>query len=246
MRTEEGLVLRLRQEAMRADKLMRPCAGRFVAGEEQGAARAAAREAGVAVSFDGGWAGCERVQACFHPPEDDPVYTHVWLEIRWNSKFAAVSHSDLMGSLMALGIDRSYFGDLIAGDGQAWLCALPEVARRLPMEWDKAGRTTITVRELEEAPALEPPKGTLLRDTVPSTRLDCLLASGMKTSRSKAAEIIRQGLVMVDHQAEERVDKVLTAGQLISVRHFGRIRLQEIGSPTRKDRLPVVLEIFGK
>ena len=246
MRTDDALLLRLKQEAMRADKLFRPCPGRFVAAEEQMQARMAAKEAGVSVSFDGGWADCERAQACFHPDEDEPIYTYQWLEIRWNSKFATVEHSDLFGSLMALGIDRSYFGDLIAEDGRAWLCAMPEVAKRLPMEWEKAGRTSITVKLLEDAPNITPPKGTMLRDTVPSPRLDCILASGMKLSRGKASEVIRQGLVMVDHQLEERVDRLLTPGQLISVRHFGRIRLQEIGDPTRKDRLPVVLEIFGR
>ncbi len=246
MRTDEPLLLRLKQEATRAEKQFRPCPGRFVAAEEQQQARMAAKDAGVSVSFDGGWEGCERAQACFHPEEDAPVYTYEWLEIRWNSKFATVEHSDLFGSLMALGIDRSYFGDLVAEDGCAWLCALPEVARRLPMEWEKAGRTSITVRVMENPPSIEPPKGTMLRDTVPSPRLDCILSSGMKLSRSKASEVIRQGLVMVDHQMEERVDRLLSPGQLISVRHFGRIRLLEIGDPTRKDRLPVVLEIFSR
>jgi RNA-binding protein YlmH len=138
------------------------------------------------------------------------------------------------------------FGDLIALDDRAYLLALPEVASRLPMEWDKAGSTPIKVQLLEEAPEFEPPKGDMLRDTVASMRLDCILASGMKTSRSRAAEIIRTGAVSVDHMPEERTDRVLEAGALLSIRGFGRIRVREVGSPTRKDRLPVQLEIFHK
>ena len=42
------------------------------------------------------------------------------------------------------------------------------------------------------------------------------------------------------------MDRVLAPGQLISVRGFGRIRLTEVGQPTRKDRLPVTLEVFSK
>ena len=99
---------------------------------------------------------------------------------------------------------------------------------------------------LEEAPAIEPPKGENLRDTVASLRLDCILSAGMKTSRGRAAEIIRTGAVAVDHMPEERTDRLLTAGQLLSIRGFGRIRVKEVGSPTRKDRLPVTLEIFHK
>ena len=248
MRGDESqqLQMRLRQEAMRADKLYRSVPGRFVTGEERALAVHEARAVGVAVSFDGGWPDAERVQVCFHPADDEPEFTAVWVEIRWNAKFAHVDHRDLLGSLMGLGMDRAYMGDLIAQEDHAYLCVLPELAVRLPMEWTQAGRTTITVRELAGTPEIQRPEGQLLRDTVPSTRLDAVLASGMKLSRTKAAEYIRQGVVSVDHQTEERTDRQLSEGQLLSIRGFGRIRLVEVGEPTRKDRLPVTLEIFKK
>ena len=220
--------------------------GRFVTGEERSLALRAAREARVAASFDGGWPDAERVQVCFHPAWAEAEFTAVWLEVRWAAKFARVEHRDLLGSLMALGMDRAFFGDLIALEDRAYLLCMPEVAARLPVEWNQAGNVPIKVRALEEAPAIEPPKGDFLRDTVASLRLDCILASGMKTSRSRAAEIIRMGAVAVDHMIEERIDRLLEAGQLLSVRGFGRIRLLEVGNPTRKDRLPVMLEIFHK
>ena len=240
------LALRLQQNAQRADRLDIPVPGRFVTGEERALAVHAAREARVAVSFDGGWPDAEREQVCFHPAWAEAEFTAVWVEIRWAAKFAHVEHRDLLGSLMALGMDRSFFGDLIAQEDHAYLLCLPEIAARLPMEWDKAGNVPIKVQQLAEAPAIEPPKGEFLRDTVASLRLDCVLSAGMKTSRSRAAEIIRVGAVAVDHMPEERTDRVLAAGQLLSIRGFGRIRLTEVGSPTRKDRLPVQLEIFHK
>ena len=114
------------------------------------------------------------------------------------------------------------------------------------MEWDKAGNVPIKVMILEEAPEFEVPKGDMLRDTVASMRLDCILAAGMKTSRSRASEIIKTGAVAVDHMPEERTDRILEAGQLLSVRGFGRIRVRDVGGPTRKGRLPIQLEIFHK
>ena len=242
----EQLALRLRQNAERADRMDIPVPGRFVTGEERAMAIHAAREARVAASFDGGWPDAERGQVCFHPAWAEAEFTAVWLEIRWAAKFAHVEHRDLLGSLMGLGMDRAFFGDLIALEDRAYLLALPEMASRLPMEWDKAGNVPIKVKVMEEAPVIEPPKGDLLRDTVASLRLDCILAAGMKTSRSRAAEIIRTGAVAVEHMPEERTDRVLEVGQLLSIRGFGRIRLMEVGNPTRKDRLPVMLEIFHK
>jgi RNA-binding protein YlmH len=245
-RVSDQLLLRLRQNAERADRLDMPVPGRFVTGEERAAAVHAAREARVAASFDGGWEGAEREQVCFHPGWAEAEFTAVWVEIRWAAKFAHVEHRDLLGSLLGLGMDRSFFGDLIALEDRAYLLALPEVAARLPMEWTQAGSAALKVTLLTDAPQFEPPRGETLRDTVASLRLDCILSGGLRTSRSKAAEMIRAGLVAVDHMPEERTDRVLEAGALLSIRGFGRIRVREVGSPTRKDRLPVQLEIFHK
>lgn len=242
----EQLQLRLHQWAQRADKLDRPVTGRFLAAEERSLALREARAFGVTASFDGGWEHCERVQVCFHPAQDEPVFTRVWMEITWNARFSRVEHADLMGSLMALGMERAFMGDLVAQEGKAYLCVMPELAPRLPTEWTQAGRAPISVREMDAAPVIEPPRGQMLRDTVPSLRLDCIVSSGMRLSRAKAAEVVRQGLVSVDHQPEERVDRLLAPGQLLSIRHFGRIRLLQADPPTRKDRLPVILEIFSK
>ena len=238
--------LRLHQQAERADRLGIPVTGRFLTAEEQSLARQEAARCGVAVSFSGGWPEAERVQPCFHPSWEEPQFSLCWLEVRWNGKFARVDHRDLLGSLMGLGMDRSFLGDLIAGEDHAYLCALPEMACRLPMEWEKAGNAPIRVRLLDEPPAIEPPKGVMLRDTVASLRLDSVLASGMKISRARAAELIRQGVVSVNHQMEERTDRLLEVGQTLSIRGFGRVRLKEVGQPTRKDRLPIALEIFTK
>ena len=244
---EEQLQLRLKQWAQRAARTDRPCAGRFLAGQERALARHEARAAGVCASFDGGWAECERAQVCFHPAMDAPEYTAVWLEITWHERFSRVEHSDLFGSLMALGIDRSFFGDLVVQPGgRAYLCTIPEGASQLETAWQKAGNAPINVRLLDAVPDIIPPQGQMLRETVASMRLDSVLAAGMRLSRAKAAEMIRQGLVQVDHQEEERVDRMLAEGQLLSVRHFGRIWVRKVDPPTRKDRLPVTLEIFSK
>lgn len=243
---DRAALLRLRQGAERAGRTGCAAPARFVTGEERAAAVHEARSAGVLVAFDGGWEDAEREQACFYPPEEEPVFTRVWVEARWNARFGTCDHRALLGSLMALGIDRSFFGDLIAEADCAYLCALPEAAARLPQEWTKAGSVAISVRELTETPAFERPVGAMLRDTVASLRLDCVLASGMKCSRARAAEMIRAGSVEVAHQPEERIDRLIAPGQTISVRGFGRVRLDEAGEETRKGRIPVRLEVFSR
>lgn len=242
----EQTALRLREQARRAERQDRPVCGRFVAGEERIMALRAASENGVAVDFDGGWPEAERVQVCFHPYGMAPEYTHLWLEAIWNARFGSPTHRDLLGSLMALGYDRSLLGDLVVQEGKADLCVLPEILPLLMDGWCEAGHTALRVRPLEDVPDIEPPRGALRRDTVASLRLDSVLASGMNLSRARAAELIRAGNVQVAHVPEERADRLLHEGDLLSVRGFGRVRLLAVGEETRKGRLPVTLEVFNR
>lgn len=177
---EGQTALRLRQGAQRAEKLDRAVPGRFVTGMERQEAQREAKACGVLASFDGGWDDAERVQVCFHPDGVDAEFTAVWLEISWAAKFARVGHSDLLGSLMALGMDRSLFGDLMVEDGTAYLLAMPEAAKSLQDEWHEAGHTAIRVCLLDAPPQFTPPQGAQMRDTVASLRLDCVLAAACR------------------------------------------------------------------
>ena len=242
----EHLERLLADQAVRAARSGLAVSGRFLPDAERALAIHAARQAGAEAAFDGGYDEAERVQVSFFPEGGEPVFTGRWIGVRWNPRFAAPDHRALLGSLMALGIDRSYAGDLIASEKEAWLYCLPPLAERLPGEWREAGRTAIEAAPLDEPPSLILPEGAMLRDTVPSLRLDAVLSAALRTSRTAAAERIRRGEVEVNHRQETRVDRALQPGDLLSVRHTGRVRLREVGDRTRKDRLPVILECFFK
>ncbi len=240
----ERQAMLLREGAIRAARTGNAVPGRFLPAADCGDAVHAAREAGVAASFDGGYPDAERVQVCFHPEGEEPVFTLAWVRLTWSPKARAPEHRDLMGSLMALGTDRSYIGDLIAEEGQAHVCCLPPLAARLPLEWTEAGRTAIRAEQIDGTPEISPPQGGMIRDTVASLRLDSLLAGALRLSRSAAAEEIRRGNVSVRHRAEERPDRILQPGDVVSIRGRGRIVLREVGEPNRKGRSPVLIETF--
>ena len=72
-----------------------------------------------------------------------------------------------------------------------------------------------------------------------------MVASGCRLSRSKAADLINGGQVKLRHLPTQRTDAQVEAGDMISVRGFGRLQVQEIGSPTRKGRYPLKMLLFG-
>lgn len=265
--------LRLRQGAEKSARTGQCVLGRFLTGAEKALAVHQARECGVRALFDGGWAEAERVQVCFCPEGDcrNPLCPHgdgedchclygenpfaaaalrtepaVWLSITWATRFAKLEHRDLLGSLMALGIDRSMFGDLVMQQDVAYLYALPEVARELLVEWHQAGNTTIRVTQLDERPNIIPVRGQLQRCTVASLRMDAVLAAAMNTSRTKAVALIRQGDVQRNHMPEERPDVQLQEGDLLSIRGFGRVRLESIMGMTRKEHIAIMAEVFRR
>lgn len=240
--TPEGELLRLRSVAQRASRTGTSAAGRFLPLSAMGDASRIGRDALVHASFFGGYDQAERVQVCYHPPDVTPVFTGAWVRIRWNGRFAHPDHRSLLGSLLALGMERSTLGDLVMEDEGAYLYGLPDILATLPMEWISAGKTTITVTLLDAPPTIAPAPGIPVRDTVSSLRLDAVLASGLNVSRSAASDMIRQGLVMVDHLPEARADHLLSTGSLLSIRGHGRIRLTEVLPPNRKQRIPVVME----
>ena len=242
---ELRLLDRASGEARRAARIGRPVTGRFLARSEASLLVHLARTEGLSVSFQGGWDNAERVQYCFHPEDEEPEFTGVWVSVTWPARFSHLTHRDLLGSLMGLGVDRSFFGDLITQNDHAFLYCLPEIASRLPYEWTQAGRASLQAALCTETPVIEQEDGSELRITVASVRMDAVLSDCLHLSRAKAADMIRSGLVQLNHREETRVDRLLVPDTLLSVRGFGRIRVLEIGEPTRKGRFPVRLMIYA-
>ena len=244
MTGQEWLNNHLKTLLTRCDRTGYPAPGRFLTGEECVLAVKAAKSAGLACTLDGGWPGAERKQVCIHQAGDEPEFTYEWLHVTWNARFASAEHRSLLGSLMGLGLDRSCFGDLVCREADAYLCVMPEISQHVIDSWTQAGHTDIRVSRCEEPPVLEAPKGKEKRDTVPSLRMDAVLSAAVGCSRAQAAEKIRAGCVQLNHVPEERCDRILQEGDLLSIRHEGRARLVSVGDKTRKDRLPIVLELF--
>ena len=207
----------------------------------------AAGDAGAKVSFFGGYADAERRVTGFYsadaPEEPWPV---VCIRLRWNAKYGSPGHRDLLGALMGLGIAREETGDILVGQGEAYLFALDEIADYICASLDAAGRTKLKAERAEGEISLPEPEGVRIRETVASERLDAVLAAGYNLSRAEAQRLIRSGLVKLNHVVETHTDARLSEGDLISARGFGRLRVLEFPGMTRRGRWAVDLFRYGK
>lgn len=236
---------RLMELAAQADRLSRCRFTPFLTPPEAELAQAAARRTRVEVALSGGYDGAERQMARFTPPfvQEEP-FPLTALEITWPHQDAP-GHRDLLGAVMGLGLRRSRVGDIALEGEHAWLFVEATLAQTVAQGLTEAGRTRLSLRVAEALPALAAPQGEEIRFTVQSARLDAVIADGFHLSRGDAAELVTAGAVKLCHAPTLRPDARVDVGDTVSVRGYGRLRIEEIGSPTRKGRLPVQVTRFG-
>ncbi|MBQ7867237.1 MAG: RNA-binding protein [Clostridia bacterium] len=230
--------------AARASRTGRPCYTGFLSPAEAEWAFASSRRQRVNVTFEGGYEDAERRMACFWDAEEPYAFPFQTLEVTWPHQ-SAPGHRDMLGSLMGLGLKRALIGDIVILQDRGYVFADEQMAEHISQTLTSAGRIRLQIKLLDEPPALEPPKGTEMHDTVASLRLDAVVASGFHLSRTDAAELIAAGHVKLRHLPTERPDARVQEGDAVSVRGYGRLTVEQVGNPTKKGRLPVTLMRYG-
>ncbi|MDR1669944.1 MAG: hypothetical protein LBR76_08305 [Oscillospiraceae bacterium] len=243
MDTKDVLLSHMEDLAKRAAKT--GCAAsRFItpADAQITAARFAGRR-DVTLSFDGGFEGAERTRAIFCNPG--------WGGYARAELFAALrieaheppGHRDVLGSLMALGIEREVTGDILPG---ALVC-LPEMAGFIAQNLERVGRLPVKLTEirLDELPEKEETLQ-IKTDTVASLRLDALIGTAFGLSRGKAAELIESGRVSLNHTQCLQGAKEAREGAVLSVRGAGRAKLLEVGGVSKKGRIFIKIGLHGR
>ena len=79
---------------------------------------------------------------------------------------------------------------------------------------------------------------------VASIRLDNIVSTLAKTSRSKAQEILKQERVFLNHQVETKSSKEVKQGDIITIRGKGRFEFKEIAGNTRKGRFVIRIDKY--
>lgn len=157
----------------------------------------------------------------------------------------SLSHRDFLGALMGAGIAREAVGDILVDKESCDFFVTEELVPYLLQSFDSAGRSKLRLEQIGLQDANIPePEIQELKDTLASLRLDSVISSGFRISRSAAADFITAGKAVLNGLQCEKPDKAVEAGAVISVRTKGKIKLEHIGSPTKKGRIPVVIHRY--
>ena len=201
----------------------------------------------IKVDFNGGYIGAERQRAAFISEDfqGTPNFEISVIKAEWNGEFARLSHGDVLGSIMSLGIEREHIGDIIATKESAKIIVDKKMAEYFTTNLTQIGGTTVktTLDELSSIAAKEE-RCKELRATVASLRIDSIAAAGFGMSRSKAAVEIEAEKVKLNWQSVKNSSQSIKEGDIISMRGRGRLEVAEIRGLTKKGRTSVFLRRF--
>ncbi|OJF96518.1 RNA-binding protein [Alkalibacterium sp. 20] len=203
----------------------------------------------IAEAF-GGYEAAERKRLYLFPSYFEPVqedYEIKIAELRYPKKFTDLSHGKILGTLMGEGIKREMIGDIIT-DGEDWqFFADTSIMQFFLSSLSKIGNITI---QLEEIPYTEIllPKDTWEEryEIVSSLRLDVILANVFHISRQKSKELISSKKVKVNWNETERPDIILGIHDVLSIRGYGRLRIEAIEGKTKKEKIRLKLGFLDR
>ena len=181
----------------------------------------------------------------FTPKIDD--FRIATFEIDYPSKFATLAPGQILGSLMGAGIARNVVGDIIT-DGFRWqFMVQAEMADYVKTQVDHIGKIKVKLEQVPPEQVIIPvDESEELTTTVSSLRVDALISDGFHISRHHAKELVDSGEVRINWADTQRPDLELSTKDIISVRGYGRIVINEIAGITKKDKIRLVINVYNR
>lgn len=195
--------------------------------------------------FDGGYAGASRKIALFLPDymdaesaTDENNSPLAFIRASYYREYT-LTHRDFLGAILGSGISRDAVGDILVNSEKhtADIIINNSILKYMLSEFSSVGRARTEMTELHRDELYVPEQAfTLIKDTVASLRLDAVIAVAFGLSREKASLAVEKGLVELDHFPCQRSEKQLYEGAEVTVRGFGKFKLETVGSLSKKGR----------
>lgn len=196
----------------------------------------------IMYSLYGGYENAQRKVACFSSYETDFEYGITILVSKVDLRFRKVSHKDVLGALMNLGIEREMLGDLIVEEDCIIIFIKEKMAEYIiqntnriancPVSFEILDNITITSKLTEE-----------ILVNASSLRLDAIISSLAHVSRSEATMMLRRGFVKLNDVVLEE-NRQLCNNDFVSIRRCGRFQFKEVKTVTKKGCLLLRFDKF--
>ena len=153
-----------------------------------------------------------------------------------------LTHRDILGALMNLGIKRSKIGDIITEDKIYFETKneiTPYILSNLSRIKNRNVNPEVYDGELEKTYNFEE-----ISSTVSSLRADCIAGCIAKLSRENAKNLVLSGKVSINSVILDNPSKNLNEGDVISIRGYGKYIFENTLGTTKKDRLKIIIKKY--
>jgi len=196
----------------------------------------------------GGYDYAERQMVAFIPDALSYVWEYPMEAVQFtpsHPKYAeALTHRDVLGALMNLGIKREMLGDILMLDSSIVLFCADSVTDFVIEQCSKIRRTNVDAQRISTADFQYQPKFVEKDGIVSSLRLDTILADICKLPRSAAQKIISEGNAFINSKKIQQNDYHCQNGDILSVRHVGRFQIGTTDRVTKKGRIRYHYKVY--
>ena len=197
----------------------------------------------------GGYDGAERQMIAFIPDAlcyewDYPIKCiHI---VPKYPKFAEkLTHRDVLGALMNLGIERSRLGDILCLDEDYYVFCDEDIFPFILSELSKIRHTMVELSEETEYQHLQANISLEERyDMIASNRIDCIIAKAFHLSRSESAELLAAEKVFINGKCITNCNQSCENGAIVSVRGRARFIFEDCNTTSKKGKLRVKFSFY--
>lgn len=198
------------------------------------------------VFFEGGGSFCQRKIARFGEetmPNSQFPLTILECELLGGKFSTQLSHRDVLGALMALGIERNKVGDIFVQDG-VFVVVHNSVLPLVQQQLTSIGKNNVEVKILQQLPPHCAPRTKQIAVPVSSNRLDNVIAKVFSISRETAQQLIERDKVQIDGSVANKPTRVLKVGEATSVRGYGKFVFDGTNGQSKKGKTYMQFSVF--
>lgn len=151
-----------------------------------------------------------------------------------------IRHQDILGSLFALNIDSSYFGDIVLYNDYYYVFVSEDLALYIKDNLKMIGNKKVSLEEVDLSVLDNYERNYEEKEMIVSSlRIDNVVSGIINTSRKVALDKIKNKEVVVNYGVMNKNSYILKESDIFSIRRYGKYKFVGIVKSTKKNNFIV-------
>ncbi len=147
-----------------------------------------------------------------------------------------IRHQDILGSLFALNIDSSYFGDIVLYNDYYYVFVSDDLALYIKNNLKMVGNKKVSLEEVDLSVLDNYERKYEEKEMIISSlRIDNVVSVIINTSRKVALDKIKNKEVVVNYDVMNKNSYILKENDIFSIRRYGKYKFVGIVKSTKKN-----------